>query len=142
MSDFSLNFVDADSVNDRPGGYNQNDMNSNYNDGKIFHKMRSNGSIDKLLKPVRLKETRKKHRFEIDLTKIRQGEVAIENSPASHQSSNNDAITKGLSRIGNSRELRSNFLLKPRMPPKNFVIGTSDASRSRSKKHQRNETNI
>ena len=38
MSDFSLNFVDVDSVNDRaPEGLNENNINSNSNDGKIFH---------------------------------------------------------------------------------------------------------
>ena len=55
MSDFSLNFVDTESVNDRaPEGLNENNINSNSNDGKIFHQMRSSGSIDKLLKPVRI----------------------------------------------------------------------------------------
>ena len=66
-----------------------------------------------------------------------------ENSPASLHSTHNEA-TVMVSRIGGSREIRSNFLLKPRMPPKSFIMGTgtSDLSRSRSKKHQRNETSV
>lgn len=54
MSDFSLNFDGVDSVNDGPGGPNENNIDNNCNDGRDFNLRRSSGSIDKVLKPVRI----------------------------------------------------------------------------------------